>query len=72
MKHKNRTRVVVIVSCLFSLFSYIYVNQNAPKISPDIEYTVSLDKSIHEQRYMPEVQFVCKVFKTIFEVANFR
>ncbi len=72
MNRKLKTIGIFTIACIFSLMSYVYVETHTPKTFAKASYSNVLDQSFQEKTFMPEVQFVCKVFKSIFEISNFR
>ena len=72
MNRKLRTIGIFTIACIFSLMSYVYVEVHAPNTSVKAVYSDKVEQSFHEKTFLPEVQFVCKVFKSIFEIASFR
>ena len=72
MKRKLSFLGVLLIACMCSLMSYIYICKHDPRDIAFSENVIMIDKPFQEKPYLPEVQFLRKVIKTILEVADFK
>ncbi|HRO09120.1 MAG TPA: hypothetical protein PK047_09650 [Saprospiraceae bacterium] len=72
MNYKKQVYGVIVAACLCSLFSVIYLTIHYPEFDSSIDKISSNDRSFEEKSNLPEVEFVVRVIKTIFESADFK
>ncbi len=72
MNRKLRLYSVLVIACMCSFMSYLYVHTQTTTKDTPYEFTMILEKSIQEKTYLPEVRFVEKIIKTIFDIAQFK
>ncbi len=72
MRHKLRLYSVLVVACMLSILSHLYVQNQLAKDNSPYNFTNLMEKPFQEKGYLPEVKFVEKIFKSIFHLAQFK
>jgi hypothetical protein len=70
MKRKNVNRAVVLVFCMVSVISALYIKWNIDFSGAEVLQTQEVESVVKDEVFIPEIHFLKQLVKSIFNVVT--
>lgn len=70
MKRKLNLKFIIVVTCLMSVFSFVFLWYNSPAAISNLEGNNMFSLSFNEDGYFSEIQFLKGFIKAVFQIVN--